>query len=130
MRRAPASSAFSISSLTMEAGRSTTSPGAMPATTASGSARIGSAKDEVCTLGGHTFLDDRRKLLVPRPPRQGAREVLARLDARLIERVDAEQRARHQRLHLEKVEQLTERRFLEPRRRDDASQTALFGERE
>src|SRR5262249_51062573 len=51
MRRAPASSAFSISSLTTEAGRSTTSPAAILAAISGASWRIGMALPP--PLGSH-----------------------------------------------------------------------------
>src|SRR5262245_2324511 len=98
----------------MDEGRSTTSPAAMPATTASSRARIGSAEDKIRPFRLHARGDGRSESFVSAPAGERARDFLAGLDAGLVERVDREQAAGHERLDLEQMEELPDHGFVEP----------------
>src|SRR5690606_39966978 len=98
MRRAPASIAFSTSSFTALAGRSMTSPAAMRLTVASGSRRI--------LIAGRSRRASHLAQVL-------ARQDLALLDRRLVERVDAEREPGHNGLQHEMHEECTHRAFVE-----------------
>src|SRR5262245_4881207 len=132
MLRAPASSAFSTSSLTTDAGRSMTSPAAMPLTTASSRRRMRgrSVEDEASDLGIRARPHLGRERFVAAAAGHRVGEALSRLDAGLIEGIDAEQTAHHERLHLEEMKELAERGLVDRGHRQRSRESVRVCERE
>ena len=97
MRRAPASMAFSISSLTTLAGRSTTSPAAMRLTRFGGSWRMAIALPQALSAA-----------------QISARQELTRFYRRLVEGIDAQKRACENRLEHEMHHQSTKGALVKP----------------
>src|SRR5690606_12752976 len=100
--RAPASMAFSTSSLTTLAGRSITSPAAIRLTVSGGSCRMATGPLPWRCAGSGALLQPL------------ARQNLAQLDGRLVERIDAEQTAGEDRLQHEMHEQGAQRALVQP----------------
>src|SRR2546427_12161620 len=107
---APASSAFSTSSFTTEAGRSITSPAAICPCTAGGRIAIfpTSLQDEARVLAREPALDLLPPRLEPGPTHERVGEALALLHTGLPERVDPRERTHGDGRHLEEVEDLPE----------------------
>src|SRR5512145_3109882 len=109
-RRAPASSAFSTSSLTTAAGRSITSPAAICPCTAGGRTAIfPTLEHEARILARGPALHLDAEGLEPGAAHEPVGEPLALLDPGLSERVDAAQRRDGDDRGLEQVEDLAER---------------------
>src|SRR5882724_8456423 len=129
---APASSAFSISSFTTEAGRSMTSPAAIWPCTAGGRIAIFPTplQDEARVLAREPTLDLFPARLEPGAAHEGRRETLALLHARLTERVDPGERARGHGSHLEEVEVLPERERVHCGQNERRARAPALGKRE
>src|SRR5262249_22844574 len=115
--RAPASSAFSMSSLTTDAGRSTTSPAAILSATSGGNICTRPGSGAPCSMGSHNIvvqLARQQRLHLGAlldetlAPGLGIRQALALFDPGLGERVDAVQRGGEHHSALDQIEELPE----------------------
>src|SRR5689334_8344562 len=139
MRRAPASSAFSTSSFTTDAGRSITSPAAIWIASSCGRtrmrpppARVTSAcSDDVPRLlSRHPALHLGATALAAGTAGEPIGELLAFVESRLRERLDAEEVGREHRLRFQEIQQLPERERPDARTHDRRARPSGFGERE
>src|SRR5262249_21009041 len=129
---APASSAFSTSSFTTEAGRSTTSPAAIWPWTAGGRTAIRPTplQDEARVLARDPGLHLLALLLEAGAAHEAVRETLALLDAWLTERVDPREQAGRDRRALEQIDELAERERIQLGKHDRRARTPALRERE
>src|SRR4029453_6973551 len=134
--RAPASSAFSTSSFTTDAGRSITSPAAIcPCTTGGGMAtfptrHVSGSEDEARILPRHPGVDLGPARLESRASHQAEGEFFGLLDGRLPKRSDAGEPAGCHGRHLEEVDQLPDRERIHRREREGRARAGAPRERQ